>query len=312
VVLGIPDRFWWVQRYGGGLFALGCLTGVAYSLWLAYNFSQLDGFIDPRILQLDVAQCFLLAATFAVFLAQAVAAIWASRSAKRRFLRRLRAIAGDQEAMPCASMKVDRRHAFDLSRGPVELLWRATPFSSRIMTVLMACMVVLFGPFALLCWYLAYCLATNTALIGGISMGPLPPLARVLATTVSLGLGMGVLFLVLFMISLLPSERGRAYGVTASDEGVWYYPKAGKKRFLRWDEVCLLEARIPRRDHHREYRLYGRRAIAAWVDVPPSRWVSLGLSSQEYVERHQALLDLIVARTGLVPRTLDAKLGEAG
>ena len=168
--MGSPwqNRFWWVQRYGGGLFALGCLTGVVYSLWLAYDFSRLEqgGFLDPRILQLNVAQSFLMAGTFAVFFAQAVVALCAPRSAQRRFLRRLRAIAGEQEAMPCASMKVDRRHAPDLSRGPLEL--------------------------------------------------------------------------------------------------------------------------------------------------PPSRWVSLGLSSQEFRERHQALLDLIVARTGLVPRTLDAKLGEAG
>jgi hypothetical protein len=34
-------------------------------------------------------------------------------------------------------------------------------------------------------------------------------------------------------------------------------------------------------------------------------------AGKEFEQRHQALLDLIVARTGLLPRTLDKKLVDA-
>ena len=131
-------------------------------------------------------------------------------------------------------------------------------------------------------------------------------------SAVTAGMGISLLSLVAFVIWYLPWERGRPYGVTANNEGLWYYPKGWKRRFLRWDEVCLLEVSIPKRERSlRAYKIYGRRTLASWLAVPPSKWVEVGMTKQEFWERHQALLNLIVARTGLVPRTLDEKLAEA-
>jgi hypothetical protein len=96
----------------------------------------------------------------------------------------------------------------------------------------------------------------------------------------------------------------------ANSDGLWYYPRILKRRFFRWDEVRLLEVYLPKNEHYRAYRLYGRDSIARWLELPPSKWVSLGMSKAEFEQRHQALLDLIVARTGLLPRTLDEKLAE--
>jgi hypothetical protein len=309
----IPDRFWWVQRFGGGLLVVGCLIGTIRLVMMGLDLSQLtiDGPVISQIWHLQTEQTFLLAAEYALFACMGIFPFWDSFPARERCRHRLRAIEGDREAMLRAKVKVDAGNAPDLSGGSLELLWQATPFSSRIMTTIIAVVVVIFGPFALFFLYLGYCLATNTSLIGSISMEPMTPLERVGIVAVAAGSAGVLLFLVVFVIRLLPWERGRPFGVTAGDDGLLYYPRMGKKRFLRWDEICLLEVCVPKNERCREYKLYGRNTLAKWLAQPPSGWVSLGLTKQEFEQRHQALLDLIVARTGLLPRTFDKKLAEA-
>ncbi len=310
----IPDRFWWVQRYGGGVLSVG---GIIAAVWCviqaidAYQVAQLPG--DPRgsaILR-NLALSFLASgAAYALFAIRFIVSLQASFPARERYRRRRQAMQGDQEVMPRAAVAVNPQAAPRLSGEPLELLWRVTPFASRIMTTLYTLMILIFGLCAVLCWYLAYCLVTNTPPIGSAGLEPISLSDRMVGVTATVILGAMLLFLVVFMIRLLPWERGRPYGVSASSDGLWYYPKGRRRRFVRWNEACLLEVSVARGRRHRVYRLYGRHAVAEWWELPPSRWVSLGMTSAEFGERYRAMLNLIVARTWLLPRTLDSKLVE--
>jgi hypothetical protein len=223
---------------------------------------------------------------------------------RERFRRRQRAMQGEQEAMPRARMPVDAEQAPDVSGQPLELMWRATPFSDRIMTTIITISLVIFSPFAGIFMYAGYLdVTTNTEHYSLLERGFL--LGIIVYATALL------LFLIVFLVRLLPWERGKPYGVIASNDGLWYYPRILKRRFLRWDEVSLLEVNIPKNERYQGYKLYSRASIARWLELPPSRWASLGVNKEEFEQRHQALLNLIAAQTGLLPRTFDKKLIEA-
>jgi hypothetical protein len=236
-MLRIPDRFWWVQRYGGIVSAGGCLIAAIYCVikaYDAYNLAQIpvSDVNLQALLRLDAQQFLLIGGQFALFAAMGGIFIWASFSAQKRFQRRQRAMEGDMEAMLLARVKIEADAVPDLSREPLELLERAS-------------------------W-------------------------------------------------------GRPYGVIATDDGLWYHPQAGRRRLLRWEEIRLFEVLASQRSQrYRRYRLYSRDVVAVWSSEPPLSSGAPGLTKEEFGERHQALLNLIVVRTGLLPRTLDEKLAEA-
>ena len=183
-MLRFPDRFWWVQRYSGIVSAVGCLIATIYCVIKAYDVYSLaqipvsDGNLQA-LLRLDAQQFLLLGGQFALFAAMSGIFIRDSFSAEKRSHCRRLAMQGDQEAMARATIEVDRRNVSDLASEPLELMWQATAFSGRIMTVVITIIIVIFGPCAALFWYLAYCLATNTPPIGSISIEEVSPLERV-------------------------------------------------------------------------------------------------------------------------------------
>jgi hypothetical protein len=108
-----------------------------------------------------------------------------------------------------------------------------------------------------------------------------------------------------------PLFFGRPFGITATNAGVEYRTELGGRRFLRWEEIRLLEVRYSSRDS-RNYMLYGTRmsvgwteneGVIAWRDFAPA-----GMTLEEMTYRLQALLDLIGARTGFRPRTFSKRL----
>ena len=317
-MLTFPDRFWWLQRAWGLLLVIGGFIAAIYAAIQAYEaYNEIPGGpLDTALmrdlatlLRYDAQDFLLIAAAYALLAGQGIISILKSVDARRRVRRRVRAIEGDQDAMLRARVEVDRRSTPDLSGEPLELLWRATPSKRRIMTTLLTIFLVIFGPIAVLFLYLGYCLATNTPPIGSTGLEPISPLERAGGVAVCVFVAALLLFLVGFLIRWLPWERGRPYGVVASSNGLWYYPRGGKKRLLRWEDARLLEVG---KKSYREYKLLGRNTLAQWTELPPSSLVMLGLTKQEFKERHQALLNLIVARTHLLPRTFDKKLAEAG
>lgn len=324
-MLTFPDRFWWLQRAWGLLLAIGGFIAAIYEFiqgYDAYNVAQAasSGPLDTALLRdlaallrNDAQEILLSGLMWVIFVVLGILYILKSVEAQQRFRRRLHAIEGRQNAMPRASVKVDTSSAAELSSEPLEWLRRSTPSNRRIMTTLIIIFLLIFSPFIVLFLYLAYCVATNTVPIGSTGLEPISPLERVGLVAVTVFVAALLLFLIGFLISRFPSERGRPYGVVASNEGLWYYPQVGKRRFLRWEEFRLFEV-IPSGNgrHYQQYKLYSGNAIAAWSNYPPSSILLSGLAMQEFAERHQTLLNLIAARTHLLPRTFDKKLAEAG
>lgn len=306
-MLNIPDRFWWAQRVVGVLLAIACLILAIQSVLLAYDIAQFPG-DSPResaILHDQAEEIWLLAAGFALFAVQGMVLIWASFPAQKRSRCRLLAIGGNQEAMPRASVKVDAGKAPALSSEPLELFRRASAVDRRVKTAGYIIVLLFCAPMAGLLLVLAYVLATTNQ--AGMSLFERGALELLIA-----GVAVGLVVILVAVTRYLPSFLGRPYGVTATEDGLWSYPQAGRKRFLRWGEMRLFEVIASTRGRrYRAYKLYSRDAIAAWSNDPPSSLAEMGLTRQEFEERHQALLNLIAARTGLLPRTLDEKLIEA-
>ncbi|HEY7348765.1 MAG TPA: hypothetical protein VH599_10660 [Ktedonobacterales bacterium] len=304
-----PDRFWWAQRVWGVLVVLGALGSL---VWLVikvlglFNFAGFGTGWQISIPLLVIAVLFVVALVVGVLpllgmFAQGIGYLWGSSLGRDRFHRRLLAIQGNQEAMPRATIKVDPGNAPRLSGGSLELLWRGTGSSRLIWIIIYLVFVPIFAAWAGLGIYTAYALITsNPAQLSLLVRGGL------LALVVSLLIGAPLLFTGMFVF-FLPRILGKPYGVIADAAGILYRPEhIGRRRLLRWEEVCLFEVE-PKEDAV-AFRLYGRDAIVWWRNQPPSKTISLGLTREEFEQRHQALLDLIVARTGLLPRTFDEKL----
>ena len=113
----------------------------------------------------------------------------------------------------------------------------------------------------------------------------------------------------LYFVRLFLSVLGRSTGVIANQEGLLSIPGFGPSHFLHWEEIRLWEMDHPIGEDRR-YRLYGADRIVEWCEKAPSRTIFLvgDLTFEAFWKRHQTLLNLIVARTGLLPRTLDKKL----
>jgi len=305
-MLRIPDRFWWVQRYGGLLGALGCLVGAIQSVLVAQDLAQLAGdhVIDPRILHNEGEIALLQAGIFALFIAQASIVIWASFGSRERFQRRQRAIEGDQEAIPRAALTVDTGSVPRLSSDSLEFLQQASVVDRRVKLIGLS-IALLFGiALAGLSLVEAYALATTNP--AGMALWE-----RGTLVFLFVGVAAGMVVILIAATRYLPSFLGKPYGVSATDDGLWYYLQTGRRQFLRWEEFRLFEV-IPSGAgrYYQKYKLYSGTVVAAWSNDPPSSILLSGLAMQEFRQRHQALPNLIVARTGLLPRTFDKKLAE--
>jgi hypothetical protein len=311
----IPDRFWWVQRVWGVVLVLGA---VASLLWLVvqilglFNFAGLGTGWQIVIPLLIIAVIFLLALTLGVlhlagpFLV-GVGYLWGASPARGRFQQRLRAIQGDQDAMPRAKIQVDASRASRLSGSTLELIWRPTALLRLLVALMDLIFLPVFGFFAGVGMYVAY------EIVGTNQNPGLFWLARIglLLLDVS-GVVCAPLIVMGIFFCTVPMLLGKPYGLIANDDGIVYRALVTRRRYvLRWEEIGLFEVEQATRRGKFSYRLYGRRVIARWFDYPPSKGGSLGVTKEEFEQRHQALLDLIVARTGLMPRTFDEKLAKA-
>jgi hypothetical protein len=116
-----------------------------------------------------------------------------------------------------------------------------------------------------------------------------------------------LLFVLGFLLFLV--FGGKPCRLVARDDSLLYYPRIGATQILLWDEIHFCE--VMRVGQGRLYRLYSVKALVEWHDPPspPFLWLSL---RDGFAERQQALLNLIVARTHLVPRTFDRRLALRG
>ncbi len=215
--------------------------------------------------------------------------------------------------MPRAgAIEVDASRAPDLRTSQLELLWRTTRAGRRVWVGL----------------FVFICLAFGSILVFGIVVVILllvaPPAnvspADPLLLTVYVGLTLLLLatcvvlpaaLIVWLARGLGPRMRGRPVGVVADAAGITYLLPTGPSRQVPWGDMQLLD--VSRRSSssrpYREYRLYARGVVIQWMDYSRPTWeMTTGLTRPEFEVRHQALLDLIAAHTGLLPRTSDKRL----
>ena len=119
-------------------------------------------------------------------------------------------------------------------------------------------------------------------------------------------------------VGLVSRVRGVAYGVTATSEGLTEITPLGRRRFVRWEEARLWEVTVGGRGalYGQLHRLSSPTNAVEWTGAIGGASSSMedasATESDEALERQQALLDLVAARTGLWPRTYATVLKASG
>lgn len=301
--MGVLERQWWAS-------VLGSLVAAAVMVVGPIVFLQ-QVLPDAAYLGESPTPDFLIAGVLAIvmFLFCLVLASAAVRGRRRARLR-TEALHGNLDVMPVSLLVADARKAPDVSREPLVLSWR-TNMTQRYNSAFVFLHLALFLGFILALAWVALIIEfvkdvthvqEESLLLAGLLVG-----------TVVYGLLMGIL------IRFLPTLYGKPFGLAASDDGIAYRTVFGRESLIRWEEMKLLEveqygwssvASI------REFSLYAEGAghVATWTDRSPtlnSEFVPSGMSQAEMTVRLQALLHLINARTGLVPRTFSKALWTA-
>lgn len=234
-----------------------------------------------------------------------ITAILQALEARRWFRARLQALQGDQEAIPRAAISSDPGHPPEFATGPLTVLWQATPALRHAWTGLGLFLSLFLASIAGVFVFVGYSFVSQNA------FHQFPVEISVLFVQAVVVMIVGPL-IGLFILSRLSLKQNSCYGIVAHAEGVFYYPPHGKTQFLRWEDIRLFEVVGLRDPHYRRYRLYGRQAIAEWrYEAPYLGFVPLEMTRAEFHERSQALLNLIAAKTHLVPRTFEKRLAES-
>lgn len=286
-----PDRFWWLRGAQGAILAVTgvCMLVLLINDWWGVGNAATETWVLLTIL---CVLCGVLSIT----------AILRALEVRRLFRGRLRAIQGDQEAIPLAAINVASSHSPELASETLTLLWQATPALRRAWTGVGLFLYFFLASIAGVGVFVVYLL---------ISKNALHQLPVEISVVVVQGVGIMIIgpLIGLIVLSRISLKQNCCYGVRAQAEGVSYYPPHGKTQFLRWEEICLFEVVGLRDPHYCRYRLYGRKAIAEWrYEAPYLGFVPLDMTRAAFYERNQALLNLITAKTCLLPRTFDKRL----
>jgi len=318
--VGVPffDRFWWVRRIVALVAAIFCL--LAFLRLVAPSIAPpvtLAALASPSDLWLALALS-------VVTLISAVP-LWVSAGpARDRRLRRERALVGDPDAMPRARLpRIENNGQVHRVRRPLPRPPRRLPWApaERLAVYWRA------GWFDRI-----YAGFLALVALGGLiaALAVLVPFVRFLITgeprgVLDLALGAIALCIVLLPVALyllywaIPALLGRRPGVEVTPDGISARQLWGGRQAMRWEDARLLEVTAPRRiglkAPHRTFRLYGTRSVAVWRDeLRPLADYRLELFEPDRPyqfqlrERMDALLDHVLKRTGLVPRTFSPRL----
>ncbi|HEU5348671.1 MAG TPA: hypothetical protein VFU63_08670 [Ktedonobacterales bacterium] len=113
--------------------------------------------------------------------------------------------------------------------------------------------------------------------------------------------------LIILIVRVFTFLLGRPFGVTATDQGIDARTELGTHIHMDWDEVRLLEAVGADANAARRFYLYALGKRISWAEYRVrfgADYVPADISSSEMTLRQNALLNLVVVRTGLPLRTL--------
>lgn len=220
----------------------------------------------------------------------------AKQGRERERLRAL-ALAGDAHAMLPAAIKPSLAPPADATNQPLTLLWRPAPLPWQLVTILLFIVITL-----------------TFALAALLAMVVFPAFSLLL-----LALGAALVALEIGWFVWWWARRRSSYGVVATGEGIrWLRPRKAEI-FIPWDEARLFEVWRERmsEDQVSGYALMSGRALVEWREYSPENAPAAadGASYEEMVQRSQAIIQTIIARSGLTPRTCEPALAvkeEAG
>jgi hypothetical protein len=301
------ERFWWIQLPGGVVI---CLAGVV-APFIVLN---LVPWGDPFISGSGYALFFGIMALFtAVCVGCGLWLALASFPARRRHWARIAAFNGDEAAMPSASIRPNPVLAPDVEAQPLDLLWRAGGSVRFLRAPLMVLQILIALPsigVAVFVFVVPLFEPSQPSPYTPFGqppqpMGPLEIALRLAAAGVIVA---AVISGGIFCARALPTLFGRAYGVTATADGIEERTALGGRKRMAWGEMRLLEVTSK---VGRSFSLYAQGKRIDWTehlvrlgsDTTPA-----GISASEMAQRQEELLALIAARAGLTPRTLSPKL----
>lgn len=299
----VSDRYWWIWLAAGLGAGAGCI------IW-SVNFLSTNLILD-RELGDPITTDLLLAAAFAI-MGIVLALVMSVMSIRGRYRHRQRteALRGNLDAVPLAAIPVSPIEAPDLMAGSLVLQWRATRQMRFGEGPLYAVLFLL---------QLAYIFIAPALLI--VAFVTAPDKGRlftfrqpgdILAVGGAAALGIIGPAIAIYILRYAPTLFGRPYGVVATLEGIECATEYGRKYLVPWDEARLFEVSGSGRSTlgSRQYRLYGRRRVASWSTDPTSmnEFAPDGITPGEMAQRLQAMVNLVVARTGLQPRTFSKAL----
>ncbi|MGZ6375514.1 MAG: hypothetical protein ACXWPI_12435, partial [Ktedonobacterales bacterium] len=287
-------------RLGGIALSLSMAGIIGWILWQSpINFPDLWGGDFGRLISNNI----LLVAFCVLVLLQGIASVRSSAEARDRYNRRRAALQGDLDAIPVARITVHAENAPDVVESPLVLQWAASKATRWVIAPLEVFLCVVCFALPLLEGG-AFVYALRNGNLASRELGLLSflmPVAVLLACVVMFPL-VGVILLIRDM----PRDFGRPFGLSVGPEGILGVRSNGRRRFLRWEEMRLLEVTANSAHVSRTFRLYGPSTSIEWsLFSAGATYVPNGISAAEMETRSRSLLDLINARTGLVPRTFD-------
>jgi hypothetical protein len=298
------DRWWWAELMFGLVFCAGGVV-VPYFLIKTTPTPAENQFVTDD----EYRQWIGMAIFFGVVLlgGGAFFIVLAAR-ARRRHRIRLAALQGDVGAMPLAAIGVHSAAAPDVAEQPLELMWRTG-------IVIRVFYVPILGLQAL-----AALISVGATVVGQVAPIFMPPPPYLVNATppmsvmeivlriagacvvVALVVGFGILF-----VRAIPHLFGRPFGLSATNLGIDARTEWGSRVHMAWDEIRLLEVAKGDTQSKRRFDLYASGKRIGWTEYMlglGAQYVPVGVTTSEMTLRQAALLNLVVARTGLAPRTL--------
>jgi len=289
------DRFWWLKGFYG-LIHLG--LGIVLLAWVASTSAA--GPDDPA--NSTVSLCGGIA-LLAVFIGIGLV-VSATRGHSRKRAR-LAAIGGNSDAVPLARIRMPAGPIVDVATQPLVLVWRAKIIVH--VGALIAVTVAAIGLVTLLVREGDFILD----LLRGLAAAGIATLLT-FAVPALLVADVGAWQ---WSQALRPILFGGRIQTIASEEGVRYTEPLRRHQFVAWSDARLLEVRQGGGSSSlwgsgRHFILYGTSGFVEWHDKAGSSkyLMPASVTPEEQSERAQALLRLVQARTGLVPRTFDLSL----
>jgi hypothetical protein len=238
----------------------------------------------------------------------------------RRHRKRAATLHGDYSGAPLSIIRPYPERAPDVSAQPLEIMWRMSPLYAIMFGIVFGLValemltIVAVAPLILLASQFAPWIAPS--FVDQTQYGQPLSGGEITATAVLGALTLGAIVLIAwFSARFGPILFGKPYGLRATATGIEQFTLVGGRKRIAWNEMRLFEVargRNPATAHI--FTLYAPKKVVSWVEYRSSAITAqfpVGATEIENALRTAALVNLIAARAGLEPRTLDSRLERA-